>query len=684
MLSRRLLSVSLLLLPACLDLRAQGLPIKTYATVDGLAHNHINRIVKDSRGFLWFCTAGGLSRFDGYAFANFGTEQGLPHSSVNDLLETRAGEYWVATDGGLVRFDPKGTASRRVVYENAADAPTPMFTVIIPAGEDGQASVITVLREGRDGTIWAGTNKGLFRLESANGRRSLRPVDVGLPNEFPEQRIIADVLEDARGSLWIAAPSGLYRRWPDGSAARYTARDGLPERLRSGPARGSQGAFMGRDTSQRLLPLQRRCHSPRRQWSISRSRTRPIRFAEHWVFQLFETSDRRFWVATARGLVEFFPDANEQGRFSFLHRTERLELITTSPRSTKTSAAICGWARCAGAMKLTRGGFITYGEQDGIETLNAIFEDRAGHLCFKGNVLGDARTSVFEGAKLDLLRGDQASIHVRLGCFDGRRFDWFKPAAVTRPGLGPGAGHAAGSKRRVVGGHGGRALPLSLSRQPRAAQDGATARCLHDDRRAGRSQVFRLFEDSRGNIWVSTVGSSRTVLPVGNRSTRRLHDLAGAPGLPSLKDDLPRSFGEDRSGNVWIGFNSGLARYAQDTFTLFTAREGLPPGTILNIHVDTRVASGSHPAGRDSSASTTPARSDPRSSATRPRKGCRATTPKSSLKTSMGASTLAADVDSTSSIRATGRVKHFTTADGLAPGSFGPPSAIAAACSGSA
>ena len=54
-----------------------------------------------------------------------------------------------------------------------------------------------------------------------------------------------------------------------------------------------------------------------------------------------------------------------------------------------------------------------------------------GHVCFKGTVLGDARTSVFEGAQLDLLRAHHAGIHTRLGCFDGRRFDWFKPDAVT-------------------------------------------------------------------------------------------------------------------------------------------------------------------------------------------------------------------------------------------------------------
>ena len=191
---RRLLWLTALICAVSLDVRAERLPIKTYTTADGLAHNDVNRIVKDSRGFLWFCTAGGLSRFDGYAFTNFSTEQGLPNSEVNDLLETRGGDYWVVPDDG-----------------------------------DQQTRFISVLREGRDGTIWVGTRNGLYRLEHADGRRSLRPVDVHIPHEYPEQRFVADVLDDARGWLWISADGALYRRWPDASAARYTMRDGLPD-----------------------------------------------------------------------------------------------------------------------------------------------------------------------------------------------------------------------------------------------------------------------------------------------------------------------------------------------------------------------------------------------------------------------------------------------------------------------
>ncbi len=57
-----LLHLSLLVI-YCLTMtaRAERLPIKTYTTADGLAHNAVNRIVRDSRGFLWFCTFEGLS-----------------------------------------------------------------------------------------------------------------------------------------------------------------------------------------------------------------------------------------------------------------------------------------------------------------------------------------------------------------------------------------------------------------------------------------------------------------------------------------------------------------------------------------------------------------------------------------------------------------------------------------------
>src|SRR5689334_1726995 len=95
----RQLALTLLAVMVCLvSLRtafAEHLPLKPYTVADGLPNNVINKIVRDSRGFLWFCTGEGLSRFDGYSFTNYGVDQGLPHTMVNDFLETRSGEIWI-------------------------------------------------------------------------------------------------------------------------------------------------------------------------------------------------------------------------------------------------------------------------------------------------------------------------------------------------------------------------------------------------------------------------------------------------------------------------------------------------------------------------------------------------------------------------------------------------------------
>src|SRR5712692_7335035 len=86
---------------------AEQLPVRTYTTADGLPRDLVLRIVRDSRGFLWFCTGDGLSRFNGYEFTTYGVEHGLPHPWITDLIETRQGIYWVATNGGGVcRFNP--------------------------------------------------------------------------------------------------------------------------------------------------------------------------------------------------------------------------------------------------------------------------------------------------------------------------------------------------------------------------------------------------------------------------------------------------------------------------------------------------------------------------------------------------------------------------------------------------
>ena len=665
----RSLFLSLLLLIAAFEADAQQLPIKTYTTADGLSHNSINRIVKDSRGFLWFCTGEGLSRFDSYTFTNFGIDQGLPGSVVNDLLETRNGEYWVATDGGLVRFDPAGTPADRSGKSQESHA-TPMFTLVPDPGQPRRPTAATVLRQGRDGTIWVGTDNGLYRLAHADGRLMLHPVEIGIPTDHPEQRIVADVLEDAKGSLWIAAPSGLYRRWPDGSSARYTERTGLPSQYLQDLLEDHSGQLWAGTRLGGFFQIT--ADSSGRPPGIEAAFSMPD-LPTSWVFQLLETADNRFWIATARGLVEFLPSRDERGRrFRSYSTRNGLSHFDVTALTQDSAGNLWLGTNNAGAMKLALNGFTAYGERDGIRQVSALFNDRSGNLCFRGTTLGDARTSVFEGGHVPLVSPDQPDYYPRIGCFDGQRFHGFQPAGMNATGWGWVTERVTLQTRRgewwLGTGVGLFRFPASdrldalRSSRPLAlytTADGLAA-----------PQVYRLFEDTRGDVWVSTIAAETNGLARWDHRTGRIIDVAFQPGLPSIKDHLPRAFGEDDAGSVWVGFDGSLARYRDGTFRLFTAGDGVPPGFIRDIHRDRT--------GRLWLASA-------RSGLVRIDDGQseRPTFVTYNVATGLSSNDVEAITEDLDGriyagggrgldrlAPATGRVTHFTTADGLAPGRF--------------
>ena len=647
------------------DARAQQAPVTIRTTVDGLPSNTINRIVRDSRGFLWFCTAEGLSRFDGYAFTNFGSDQGLPRAAVNDFLETRTGEYWIATDGGLVRFNPKGRAGRGVATGDGS-----MFTLVMPDRAGSLSIAVTVLREGRDGAIWTGTGDGLYRLTLRSGRSSLEPVAIGMPSDNAEQRAVADVLEDANGSLWVAAPSGLYRRWPDGSSARYTRKDGLPNDY-------LQDLLEDHDRHLWAATLVggffRFSAGPSHQPPVVDRRFTVPDLPTPWVFQLLETSDHRFWVATARGLLEFFPSAADGHSFRAYTTRNGLSYFEITALSEDAGGNLWLGTSNAGAMKFALNGFTAYGERDGLRQIGTVFNDRAGNLCYRGAVLGDTRASAFEGARLDLVSTAQPAYFERIGCFDGQQFNGFQPAAMKSP-------YSWGwvSEQIILQTRCGEwwiGTGVGLYRFPPAdrldALRTSRPRALYTTKDGlATPQVFRLFEDSRGDVWVSTIASYTNGLARWDHVSARLIDMAGLPGVPALKSSLPRAFGEDASGHVWVGFDDKLARYRDGTFDLFTSGDGLPPGNIRSIYLDHT--------GRLwlASAQSGLVRVDdlggkrPRFTTYGITQGLSSNTAVVITEDSSGRIYVGGGRGLDRLDPSTGVVKHFTTADGLAPGSF--------------
>lgn len=198
--------LAILLVVSVFPLKSDLLPVRAYTTADGLAADRVDCIVSDSRGFLWFCTPEGLSRFDGYRFASYGVDEGLPHRLVSTLIETRSGDYLVATARGLSRINPGGKGA--------------LFATHTPERE-ATRNYVTALRESRNGKIWCATRYSLFEWSAASGfhRREL---------PLPSGEQITEIVEDPHGDLWIGTTVGIYVLGERGVVQTLTQKDGLP------------------------------------------------------------------------------------------------------------------------------------------------------------------------------------------------------------------------------------------------------------------------------------------------------------------------------------------------------------------------------------------------------------------------------------------------------------------------
>lgn len=80
-------------------------PITRHYTVDdGLPSNHVYSIIQDEKGFIWFATNNGVSRFDGRHFKSFSAANGLPDNEIVEIQPDISGRIWLSCYNGTPCF----------------------------------------------------------------------------------------------------------------------------------------------------------------------------------------------------------------------------------------------------------------------------------------------------------------------------------------------------------------------------------------------------------------------------------------------------------------------------------------------------------------------------------------------------------------------------------------------------
>src|SRR5687767_3551264 len=85
-------------------------PFSHLDITNGLSHNQVTTIIKDAKGFMWFGTASGLNRYDGYTFKVFRHRENDSTSLNDDLIvkiqEGPHNKFLIDTRYGQSVFDP--------------------------------------------------------------------------------------------------------------------------------------------------------------------------------------------------------------------------------------------------------------------------------------------------------------------------------------------------------------------------------------------------------------------------------------------------------------------------------------------------------------------------------------------------------------------------------------------------
>ncbi len=116
-----------------------------YSKSEGLVQNTVTNSLEDTRGFMWFSTFEGLSRFDGYEFKNYKHSSKDPYSLPNNftkkLLLDSSGNLWVATKNGLAKYNPLKDNFTNYNKDNSQLNSNEIFTIAL--NEEGDLLVST-------------------------------------------------------------------------------------------------------------------------------------------------------------------------------------------------------------------------------------------------------------------------------------------------------------------------------------------------------------------------------------------------------------------------------------------------------------------------------------------------------------------------------------------------------------
>jgi signal transduction histidine kinase/ligand-binding sensor domain-containing protein/DNA-binding response OmpR family regulator len=540
---------------------------------DGLSQNAVFAILQDRRGFMWFGTKDGLNRYDGYRYTvyrhNPFDSTSLSANYITSLFEDSRGILWVGTfDGCLNRFIRDTEDFERICN--------------LPIVRNGTAPyAISDITEDPGGNIWIGTTgNGLFRL-SPNAAENTSLPDITHFEHIPgdvksiSNNVVNSLLADADGNIWIGTRSGL-------------------DKLSAG---NDEFVF--------------------EHYSIyTKHPDAPVTHQDSSVTTIHGAQDGSLWLGTTGGIVRFNP---HNGSYIFMpHRYEIYRY---------------GWGRVTGIVE-DASGYLWVGTPGELmrfdpkrqsydyymhdpydpqsishNAISRVYRDRTGILWFGtpgyGVNMFDPKASRFR-----VLQGESdkeariPGFSIRSILEDNEGFLWISSDILYRWDRVTGKlknyettwnelnefGNV-GAWAMLQANHSG--ILYFATHQGLFTLDPASETVRHYEYDAAdpdglpQKEVFAVFEDRKGGIWIATRNYLSKLIDVKEEKFRHYQYTQ------RMIDELVRpQIYEDVKGTFWLGTDDGLLRFNPTTETFLVYRNdpmrltSLSNNDIKSIHPD--------------------------------------------------------------------------------------------------
>jgi len=505
---------------------------------NGLSDNQVNCFFSDDKGFMWFGTTCGLSRYDGYKFKVFkhipNDDNSLGENHVMNIFEGPGKELWIFSHSSISIYN----SSTEKFSNNIADK---LLRYHIPPNQ------VTLVKKDYEGNFWFATNN--------NGLYCYHPLDNSTVFYSSSQKSNAVLHSDFIRDVVSASPHCVWLIYNDGTIDQLDTRsnkilyryDGIAKAIDAKP----ESYSMTMDSRMNLwiysaaAPIGVFCLNTHNYSLLHFDKDAPVnRLNSNIINNVVQADDDKIWIGTDHGGINIFDPLTNKITYLLSREDDSKSLSGNSINLYKDRSGIIWAGTFKQGLNYYHSGimqfplykhFTTDPKSLPFEDVNGFAEDATGNLWIGTNGGGliyfNRSANTFTQYKHDPLNSNSISNDIiiclyidkerklwigtyfgGLECFDGKKFIHYR--------------------------HNDQ-IPASIS----------------DDR------VYSIMEDSANNLWVGTFAGGLNIFdPKTNSFTH--------PRYRGQCSDYTSVLYEDKQQNIWIGRDKGIDVLMKKTNTV--------------------------------------------------------------------------------------------------------------------